>query len=446
MRLIKVIGGLVAVVLVAAVGFLVFAHRSEIAAADPPASFDRELVARGARLAAIGNCRSCHTVAGGLAYAGGVPIPTAFGTIHGTNITPDRDTGIGAWSQEAFVRSMREGVDRAGNHLYPAFPYDHFTKLEDGDLAALYAYLMTRPAVRATAPTNDLAFPAGFRPLLAGWKLLFFQPGRFEDDPRSSPELNRGAYLADALAHCGACHTPRNGLGAQQGRHEFAGGVSASWAAPAIDESNPAPVPWTSESLHAYLRHGRAEHHGVAAGPMQDVTRNLAEAEDDDVRVLAAYVATRMGAPSQEREERAKGLIATAAERLPFNVPVPETMGAAAARLPAGAALYAGACAVCHDAGRTGGMDGIDLALATGVQLASARNFLNVVLDGIHSPRHPSAVLMPGFAGALTDEQIVELAAYVRATYSNQPPWPDIAATLRDIRLNRIAANAEARP
>jgi mono/diheme cytochrome c family protein len=445
MRVVRVLAGFVVVAVLAAIGFLMWAHRGEIAVATPPTSFDRELVARGEKLAAMGNCASCHTVPGGFAFAGGVSIPTEFGTVYGTNITPDHDTGIGSWSQEAFFRAMREGIDRAGNHLYPAFPYDHFTKLEDGDLSALYAYLMTRTAVRARAPKNDLAFPLGFRPLLAGWKLLFFEPGRFQADPQQSAEMNRGAYLADALAHCGACHTPRNALGAEQRRGEFAGGASAAWAAPAIDASNPAPVPWTAATLTAYLRRGRADHHGAAAGPMQEVARNLAVAEGDDVRALATFVASRMGAPSQERDERARGLIAAAAERLPFNVPAPETMGSAAASVPAGAALYAGACAVCHDAARTGGMDAIDLTLATGVQLASPRNFLNVVLHGIRSPQHPSAVLMPGFAGAFTDAQLAELAAYVRATYSIRPPWPDIAATVRDIRRGEAATTAEAR-
>jgi mono/diheme cytochrome c family protein len=154
-------------------------------------SIDRALVAKGAELALIGNCNSCHTREDGAAYAGGRPLETPFGTIYATNITPDPDTGIGAWSETAFRRALREGVRRDGAHLYPAFPYDHFTKLEDGDVRALYAFLMTREPIRAQTPANALPFPKSERALIAGWKLLFFTPGELKPDPTLSAELNR---------------------------------------------------------------------------------------------------------------------------------------------------------------------------------------------------------------------------------------------------------------
>src|SRR5262249_19589506 len=157
-----------------------------------------------------------HTAPGGRAFAGGLALPAPFGTIYSTNITPDEATGIGRWSEEAFRRALWEGVDHGGRHLYPAFPYDHFPLINERDVSALYAFHRTRAPVAATAPANKLPFPLNFRPLLAGWKLLFLHTGRFQPDRSQSEEWNHGAYLVNGLAHCGACHTPRNALGATQ--------------------------------------------------------------------------------------------------------------------------------------------------------------------------------------------------------------------------------------
>ncbi|TMH56509.1 MAG: cytochrome c, partial [Betaproteobacteria bacterium] len=155
-------------------------------------SFDPTLVAKGAELAAIGNCVTCHTSRDGRAFAGGLPLTTPFGTIYSTNITPDLDTGIGRWTETDFLRAMREGVDRAGQHLYPAFPYDHFTRVRDEDVAAIYAFIMTREAVRAEVPANRLKFPAGLRPAIALWKALYLRTGVYQPDPSKDPRWNRG--------------------------------------------------------------------------------------------------------------------------------------------------------------------------------------------------------------------------------------------------------------
>src|SRR5690349_4734312 len=151
-------------------------------AAPPPEASNAQLVKRGAELAALGDCAGCHTRPGGPAFSGGVPLQTGFGTIYGTNITPDVAFGIGTWSEEAFRRALREGVSRDGHLLYPAFPYDHFTRLSDGDIKALYAFLMSRDAVPETPPKNRLIFPFNFRTLIAGWKALYFKPARFAPD------------------------------------------------------------------------------------------------------------------------------------------------------------------------------------------------------------------------------------------------------------------------
>src|SRR5664279_1030519 len=263
----RMIGSAVGALLLAgAVGAFAVGWRPEISAIDPPApqSFGEALVKRGRALAAIGNCRSCHTPRGGKSFSGGVAVPTPFGNIYSANITPDAETGIGGWSEAAFRRAMRSGVDRDGQHLYPTFPYDHFTNVSDDDDRALYAYLMTRQPVSTPERENQLSFPLDQRVVIAGWKLLFLRHGTWQPDSTKSAEWNRGAYLVEGLAHCGACHTPRNALGAERASSAFAGGDVDNWHAYAINAQSPAPVPWTADALFAYLRDGWHPDHGVA--------------------------------------------------------------------------------------------------------------------------------------------------------------------------------------
>ena len=250
MRLRHLLSGLLGIILLGAGGFFYFSHRPVIPAQpSSKATFDKILIAKGAALATIGNCNVCHTKPDGLPYAGGRPMQTPFGTIYATNITPDPDTGIGQWTEVAFLRAMQEGVRRDGAHLYPAFPYDHFTKVSGDDLHAIYAFLMTRDPVRAATPPNALPFPYSMRSLIAAWKLLFFKPGELKPDPALTAELNRGAYLVEGLAHCGSCHTPRNGLGAERNDRYLGGGEAEDWHAPALNADSTAPVPWTADQL-----------------------------------------------------------------------------------------------------------------------------------------------------------------------------------------------------
>src|ERR1700722_4510884 len=203
----RIIAGVVTALLIGGVvAAFAVAWRPAISAIEPPApqSFDTTLVKRGRELASLGNCNDCHTVRSGKAFAGGLPVPTPFGTIYSSNITPDAQTGIGRWSEEAFRRAMRSGVNRDGQHLYPTFPYDHFTNVSDEDDAALYAFLMTRPPVHAPARANQLSFPLDQRFVIAGWKLLFLPRPRYHPDSTKSVEWNRGAYLVEGLAHCGS--------------------------------------------------------------------------------------------------------------------------------------------------------------------------------------------------------------------------------------------------
>ena len=236
----RIIGSIVAVAVIAgAIAAFAIVWRPAIAAIDPPAppSFDRALVKRGRDLAAIGNCNDCHTVRGGKDFAGGLPVPTPFGTIYSSNITPDAETGIGRWSEAAFRRAMRSGVDRDGQHLYPTFPYDHFTNVSDDDDRALYAFLMTRQPVRAPARDNELAFPLDQRFVVAGWKLLFLRRGTYQPDSTQERGMEsrrlsgRGAGALRRLPH----PAQRARRGTRQA--SFAGGDVDNWHAYAINAS-----------------------------------------------------------------------------------------------------------------------------------------------------------------------------------------------------------------
>jgi mono/diheme cytochrome c family protein len=423
--------------------FIAISWRAEIASVEPPptGSFDAALVSRGAALAAIGDCVACHTAAGGRAYAGGFPLQTPFGTIHGTNITPDPDTGIGRWSPAAFVRAMREGVDREGRHLYPAFPYDHFTLVSDEDLNALYAFLMTREPVRAERPRNDVVFPLDIRMLVSGWKLLFFEQQAFRPDPSQSAEWNRGAYLAQGLGHCGACHTPRNFLGAEKKREFLAGGEAEGWHAPAIDATSRAPMPWTADTLYRYLRYGASATHEVAAGPMAPVVHNLGSVPEEEVRAIATYIAAVIGAPDADRQRRGEWALARARGGGASIEPQADAGRAATdTSVKIGGVIYSATCAVCHGAaerppGSPSG-EALHLALSTSVALPSPGNLIRIILQGMAPPDGERGPFMPGFHGALTDEQVAALVTYLRATYTDRPEWPSVAREVRKARQN----------
>jgi mono/diheme cytochrome c family protein len=413
------------IVLAAAVAAFAVIWRPAIAAIDPPApaSFDAALVKRGRVLAAIGNCSDCHTVRGGKAFAGGLPVPTPFGTIYSSNITPDPETGIGRWPEAAFRRAMRSGVDRDGRHLYPTFPYDHFTNVSDEDDAALYAYLMTRPQVRAPAHANELPFPLDQRFVIAGWKLLFLRHGAWQPDSTKSAEWNRGAYLVEGLAHCGACHTPRNALGAERKSLQFTGGDVDNWHAYAINSASPSPVPWDADALFAYLRDGWHPDHGVARGPMAQVVSNLSSVPESDVRAVAVYMAGQFGAPAPDRKRRGEEALMQAK-----SPPQASTTDAA------GAAIYAAACADCHETSRPLPYGGVNLGLSTAISAPDARNAANIVLSGVRPIEGERSPIMPGFAESMDDGQIAALLNFLRARFGKQPAWTGVEKTVQDAR------------
>ncbi len=409
-----VLPGIALVALVLAAGGAALTLYPALPVLEPPApqNFDRSVVKQGEDLARLGNCIGCHTAPGGKAFAGGLPLQTPFGTLYSTNITPARETGIGTWSRDAFGRAMREGVARDGTHLYPAFPYDHFTRASDGELDALYAYLMTRPAVEARAPDNRLDWPLNHRFLVAGWNWLFLRKGPSED-------RDRGRLLAEGLAHCGGCHTPRNRLGAEDSGRAYDGAWTDGWYAPPLNAKSPAAQPWTQDALFAYLRTGLSKTHAAAAGPMGGVTRELAQASESDVRAIAAYFAGLMkDAPG------ARTPLAAVDKRSDADKAHPD-----------GAALFAGACATCHEAGAPMMQQGRPpLAWGTPLRLESPHDTLHLIVEGLASPAGLTGPAMPGYGNDFTDPQIAAIAAYLRARFTDLPPWQNLEQAVSDVR------------
>jgi nicotinate dehydrogenase subunit B len=400
-----------------------------IAPVTPPlaSAFAPDLVARGKVLASLGNCAVCHTAHNGVPNAGGKPLATPFGTVYSTNITPDGQTGIGNWSLEAFIRAMRQGISRDGHRLYPAFPYTSFKNTSDGDLKALYAYLMSQTPVRSRPPETKLAFPFSVRPLMAAWNGLFLGRTTFTADATQTAQWNRGAYLVNGLGHCSACHTPRNAFGAEKtGAAFMGGGIADGWEAPALSTLSNAPVPWSEDELFSYLRHGHAPLHGVAAGPMAPVVGDLAALPDSDIRAMAAYLAS-LNPLEPNADPQA---VARQYEQASAINGAPSTVGAR---------LFDGACAACHNTGSGPQLFGAhpSLALNTNLHSTTPDNLIRVILDGIGSPARPELGTMPAYRDSFNDAQVAELVSYLRQQFAGgKPAWQDVTASVARIRAS----------
>ena len=382
-------------------------------------------IERGRQLAALGNCVGCHTAADGIPNAGGRALDTLFGKIYSTNLTPDA-TGIGQWSLPAFQRAMREGISRDGQYLYPAFPYTSYAKTTDEDLTALYAYLMAQPAVKSTPPQTQLAFPYNIRPLMAVWNGLFHDPSPIKLETAETAEWSRGNYLVNSLGHCGACHTARNALGAEKGGPAYlAGAVIDGWEAPALTGLSRAPVPWSAAELYRYLRAGHTQQHGIAAGPMGAVVKELGVLPDADIAAMANYLAS-FTSPITEEKSRARAIEV-----------VSNGQENASALLGSGQRLFSGACSACHHDGDGPKLLGVNPPLALNSNLHSSRpdNLINIILNGVREPATQDIGFMPAFKYALSDAQIAELASYMRSRYApGEAAWRDLSADIARLR------------
>ena len=418
-----------------ATGAAILPWRIAIPPIAPPAAdvFSAATIERGRLAAAAGACNVCHFGSDGALFGGGRALETPFGVIYASNITPDPQAGIGAWSYPAFERAMRMGVSREGHHLYPAHPYTSFAKTNESDLQALYAYLMTQPRSPAIAPQTQLRFPFNKRSLMAGWNALFLSSSGARFDSTRSSAWNRGAELVEGLGHCSACHSPRNLLGAEaKGMAHLLGGFADDWDAPALTPSSFAPVRWTEQAYYDYLRTGRSHEHGSAGGPMGHVVEALAPLPDADIQAMATYLASLSGtAPVATRNAAATVAAADVAA------------STAAVREPIGARIFDGACAACH--GPNGRV--ISLALNTNLHASSPNNLIEAIRHGFPAPvgTREESMAMPSFSEVLEESAIAALVRYLRARFApEQPSWTDVNKAVTR-RSAHAASGAEIR-
>ena len=394
--------------------------QSEESSADASSSSDQsDLVARGEYLSNMAGCRHCHQARDGEPYAGGRVILTPFGRLMSPNITQHEPSGIGGWTRDDFEGALRRGVNKEGGPLYPAMPYNRYTLMSDEDIDALWAYYQTVEPVFNEVETIQLPFPYNVRQGVAVWKELYFEEARYEPREEWDDQLNRGAYLAEGVAHCAACHTTRNSIGGPVADQAYQGAVVDGWYAPNISGSVDSHLnKFDQETLTAYLANEHPD--GLAAfGPMYQVADSLSKAERSDVEAISAYILKRAeDDPEGEADE------------------VAELSEDAMAR---GAAIYEGNCLSCHgDDGM--GRDGLAARLVNngGVNGDNPVNVINVLLQGIE-PRNDWGQ-MPSFYDSLSDEEIADVTNYVRASWGNEVPR---LATALDVERARGVAQLD---
>jgi LPXTG-motif cell wall-anchored protein len=399
-----------------------------------------ELAEQGRYLAIAGDCGGCHTrPEGGKAFAGGYAITSPVGTIYSTNITSSSIAGIGAYSEAQFSRALREGIRRDGTHLYPAMPYTAYAKLSDADVRALYVYFMQSvQAVDEQPPVTRLPFPFNLRTSMSIWNTLFLSTTRFTPDPRRSAEWNRGAYLAEGLEHCGACHTPRNALMAEQSRRQFAGARVGGWYAPNITSDPVSGIgAWTRDEVVQYLKTGALHGKAQAAGGMAEaVGDSLQYLTSQDLDALATYLLS-VSPIRDQRDSRARDTWGAPVEYEAELRGQPTTAGS---EQPEGNALYSGNCASCHQPTGAGTADHSYPALfhntATGARHAD--NLLAAILFGVDREIGGRQELMPRFDATsyvqpLNDTEVATLANYVLHAFGN----PTVHVTIDDVAAAR---------
>ncbi|MCZ2495322.1 c-type cytochrome [Xylophilus sp. Kf1] len=382
-----------------------------------------EQKARGAYLALAGNCAGCHTAPGGASYAGGRAITTPFGLLYPGNLTPDA-AGLGGWSADEFWRALHNGRSRDGRLLYPAFPYPHFSRVVREDSDALFAFLSTLPPVARRTPPHALRFPFDQPAALAVWRALFFRPSVFRPDPAQSAQWNRGAYLVAGLGHCGACHSPRNALGATALDDALTGGTipSQNWYAPSLRSRSEAGLAgWSQADAVRLLHDGVAPAaNATVEGPMAEVVfRSLQHLDAADIGAIAVHLRALP-------EDKVADADASA---------VPSDTA-----LARGAGLYRQNCAGCH--GRQGEGEGgyPPLAGNRGVTMASPANVVQMILHGGFAPStagNPRPLGMPPFLQKLDDAEVAAVATYVRNAWGNR------AAPVGSVEAWRLRGNAE---
>ncbi|MDH2076880.1 c-type cytochrome [Pseudomonas atacamensis] len=363
-------------------------------------------VTRGRYVAIAGDCAACHTDPHhGKPFAGGYALETPFGKLLASNITSDKATGIGAWTEQEFTRAVREGKGRHGENLYPAMPYNAYVKVSDDDMHDLWAYMKTVPAVNNEVVSNQLPFPFNIRLMMFGWNMLFFDNTPFKPMADASAQINRGAYLVEGLGHCAACHTAKNFLGGDKGDAYLQGGELAGWHAPEITGNPYVGVGgWSDAQLVHYLKNG-SNHVAVASGPMAEaVTNSTQHMRDEDLYAIAAYLKSLPGSETRRQP--------------PLKVTDPV--------MQQGANVYSANCSACHNSDGKGiNQLASSLAGNPGIQAENAQSLITTVLEGGRGAvtlDNPTSGAMPSFAWKLSDEQIAATLSYIRNSWGNAAP------------------------
>jgi mono/diheme cytochrome c family protein len=378
-----------------------------------PASLSgADLVARGEYLTRAADCAACHTVPGGKPFAGGLPFKLPMiGTLYSTNITPDPETGIGAWSDDEFARAMHDGIGKGGKHLYPAFPYPSYALMTRSDALAIKAYLFSLKPVKYAPPPNDVSFPFNQRYLMMFWNVLFKPSHSFEPNVDQPAGWNRGAYLVEALGHCGDCHTPRNILFGLNNHRKFEGALIEGWKA-----YNITPNPkwgigaWSDAQLQGYLAHGHADGRDSASGPMAEVIdKSLRFLSQEDIGAMANYVRS---VPSKA----ATGELAVVAAPTEQQAPKPIQADSGGSRL--GLHVFEGACIGCHSFDGTGAVSNYAALLGTrAVNDPEGTNATQAILQGTHLHTALGKVFMPGFGNGYSDAEIAAVVNFVTGRF-----------------------------
>lgn len=379
-------------------------------------------IARGRYLALTSDCVSCHTVPGGKPFAGGRPIETPFGNIVAPNITPDLETGIGAWSNGAFDAAVRKGVRPNGARLYPAMPYNAYAKMSPDDVRAIRAYLNSVDPVRNAVIADTLPFPFNIRATMRIWDALYFKQGEFEPDPSKPAEWNRGAFLVDGPGHCGACHTPKTFLGGDRTNLYLQGSYLQGWSAPDITNDKRTGLGnWSAQDIASYLKTG---HNGITAatGPMAEaVSLSTSHMTDEDTKAIATYLKSLPG-----REDG--------------DTPLP----AGSATMIAGNAIYRDQCSACH------GIEGKGIAKlfpavasSSMVKSDDPTTVIRIVLRGARSVatrEEPTAPGMPSYGWQLDDGEVAAVLNYMRNSWGGAAP----AIDAKDV--SRVRSDTALRP
>jgi mono/diheme cytochrome c family protein len=383
----------------------------------PPPGQRAAQIEQGRYLVAAGDCMACHTVKGGAPFAGGRVIETPFGRIASANLTPD-PTGLAGWSADDFYKALHEGISRKAGHLYPAFPYTHYTKVTRADADAMFAYLRTIPAAANDPDRNQLPFPYNIRFLMVFWNWLYLDEGAWRPVAGKSEAWNRGAYLVQGLGHCGACHTPRNTLGGPKSDSFLHGGHFADWFAPDLTANQRTGIGgWTPDDVARFLATG-ANAHAAATGEMGEVVAfSTSKMTPQDRAAIAAYLKDQPASPAAATAPRPDSPV-----------------------LAQGEAIFQDECSACHR------MDGAGvpgffppLKGSANLQQAEATNAIRFVLAGARvTPvdARPTPLAMPPFAWKLSDAQVAAVVTYARNAWGNQAAAvkaDDVAALRRKL-------------